>query len=339
MQGYTEKIREYAANETHIGLIENPDGIGEVGLSGQDKGKRLAVRFTLKVVDEIIEQARFQVFGCGFTIAACAAAAELCEGHSLQEIQHYSPADIEACLGGLPEERNYCANLASEALQAAINSIWKRAQPVTSAISAVAEDHEGSRVDRHDPFYRALLGTDVPPGIFYEDRLMFAGLLTLARQEHSSFAAALGVKVTDIDKIFAIYFPGFDPYQVRKTIHNTNSIPTEVNPDILHLLLSHISRDQNGKRGYISELLAKIISRRTTLPGHLWVSMGFLERPQLTAAIRRHLPTLAMANNKGMRWKRYLFKQVCDLNGGTMCKSPNCGECSDYAFCFAPEEC
>ncbi len=38
-----------------------------------------------------------------------------------------------------------------------------------------------------------------------------------------------------------------------------------------------------------------------------------------------------------MRWKRFFFKTVCDLNGGLMCKSPNCGVCSDYALCFAPE--
>ena len=45
----------------------------------------------------------------------------------------------------------------------------------------------------------------------------------------------------------------------------------------------------------------------------------------------------AEANNQNMRWKRFLYKQVCDRNGGMLCKSPTCGDCSDYAFCFAPE--
>jgi nitrogen fixation protein NifQ len=48
---------------------------------------------------------------------------------------------------------------------------------------------------------------------------------------------------------------------------------------------------------------------------------------------------LAAANSQNMRWKRYLFKQVCELGGGMMCKSPNCGECSDYSICFPdPDE-
>jgi nitrogen fixation protein NifQ len=66
--------------------------------------------------------------------------------------------------------------------------------------------------------------------------------------------------------------------------------------------------------------------------------MGLFERPQLSAAIHRHLPALFAANGKNMRWKRFFFKQVCDLNGGLMCKTPNCGECSDYALCFGEEE-
>ena len=89
--GYTEKILKYASDESHVGLLENPDGTGEVGLSGKDRGKRLAVRFTLKLNKEIVDVIRFQVFGCGYTIAACAVAAELGEGHSLQDISRFTP--------------------------------------------------------------------------------------------------------------------------------------------------------------------------------------------------------------------------------------------------------
>lgn len=338
MQGYTEKIRKYAANETYIGLLENPDGIGEVGLSGQNSGNRLAVRFTIKLDDDLIEKIRFQVFGCGYTIAACAAAAELSEGLSLQEIQKHSPAQIEQLLGGLPEERNYCAKLASQALQAAITSAQNGSTLISTEMHPEQKEEHTPRISRNDLFYNALLETPVPPGIFFEDRQMFAGLLTLATQENKTFATTIGLKPADIDKIFAIYFPGFDPDQMRKTIPKDNSTETTINQDVLNILLSHVSRDQSGKLAHISELLAKIIAARAAQPGHLWVAMGFRERPQLTAAISRHLPTLAIANSKGMRWKRYLFKQACELNGGTMCKSPNCGDCSDYSLCFDPED-
>jgi len=96
--------------------------------------------------------------------------------------------------------------------------------------------------------------------------------------------------------------------------------------------------DATGGMYQTSEWLARIIAARAARPGHLWTAMGFFKRQQLSEAIRRHLPTLAKANSQGMRWKRYLFKRVCDMNGGVMCKSPNCGSCSDYSLCFAPDE-
>ena len=104
-----------------------------------------------------------------------------------------------------------------------------------------------------------------------------------------------------------------------------------------YVLLSHVPDDGHGE-SVVAFWLARCLAARAAHPGHLWVAMGLFERPQLTAAIRRHLPSLAAANNKGMRWKRYLFKEACTLGGGVLCKSPNCGICSDYALCFAPEE-
>ncbi|MFO7765697.1 MAG: nitrogen fixation protein NifQ, partial [Pelovirga sp.] len=62
--------------------------------------------------------------------------------------------------------------------------------------------------------------------------------------------------------------------------------------------------------------------------------MGLFERAELGAAIKRHLPALFAANHQGMRWKRFFYKQICEQNGGMLCKSPVCGECSEYELCF-----
>jgi nitrogen fixation protein NifQ len=114
----------------------------------------------------------------------------------------------------------------------------------------------------------------------------------------------------------------------------TAGAPPEPNPDVLALLLDHAA---GGNRPE-STWLARIIAARSALPGHLWIAMGLFERPELSGAIHRHLPSLAAANTGNMRWKRFLFKQVCDLGGGVMCKAPNCRACSDYALCFAEGE-
>lgn len=337
MQGYSETILKYATNETHVGLLETPDGTGEVGLTGQNAGNRLAVRFTLNLEDQQVKDVRFQVFGCGYTIAACAAAAELSAGHSLRDVQHCTPKLIDNHLGGLPDERRYCAELANQALQSAIISAQNGATPVAAELRPEQGAEHRSRLDRNDPVYRALLETPVPPEISSEDRRMFAGLLTLALHEKGSIAAFLGLRVSEIKHILAVYFPGCAPELIAKFKQTTDSPALESNQDVLALLLAHVVRDQSVKRTDISELLAKTIAARSAQPGHLWVAMGFIERPQLTAAIRRHLPTLAIANSKGMRWKRYLFKQICNMNGGVMCQTPNCNDCSDYGQCFATE--
>lgn len=337
MHGYTDKIRKYATDETYVGLLENPDGTGEVGLTGSDIGKRLAVRFTLNVVRDHVKDIRFQVFGCGFTIAACAAASELSEGRRLEEIQLYGPKLIENRLGGLPEERDYCAELANQALQAAIISAQNGTTPIQTNLPAKQEDEHGPAISPQNPIYHTLLKTQVPLGIDEYDRQLFAGLLTVVIQEKLPLAASIGLTEDELSALLAYFFPSCDHSIFSQTVSETTPAP-DSNLDILIIMLAHVPCDATVGRTQTSEWLARAIAARLTQPGHLWVAMGFFERPQLTAAIRRHLPTLAAANYNGMRWKRYLFKQVCEMNGGLLCKSPNCGDCSDYAFCFAAED-
>jgi nitrogen fixation protein NifQ len=336
MQGYTDTILKYAADETHVGLLKNPDGTGEVGLTGQDVGKRLAVRFTLNIASNQVQDIRFQVFGCGFTIAACAAAAELSKGRSLDEIQLYDPKLIDKRLGGLPEDRDYCAELANQALQAAIISARNSGTPTQSNLSTEPEEDHGPRIGSDDRIYRSLLETATPLGIEELDRQMFAGLFATVSQEKGPLTAALGLTEDEISELLKTYFPGYGYSILNQSSADMSTLVT-VNLDILNILLAHVPCDSTGGKNQTSEWLARVIASRAAHPGHLWVAMGFFERAQLSAAIRRHLPTLAAANDKGMRWKRYLFKQVCEMNGGMLCKSPNCGDCSDYAICFAPE--
>ncbi|PLX87888.1 MAG: hydrogenase [Desulfuromonas sp.] len=336
MPGYTETILKYASDDTHTGILENADGTGEVGLSGKDVGKKLAVRFTLHTAENRIKKIRFQVFGCGFTIAACAAVAEIAEGITLADATHIDTWAINNRLKGLPEERSYCAKLAADALQAALASVQNHARPVATTQSVMHEE-TGARINPQDPLYLQLLDSG---GTAYDlvDCQMFAGLLTVASHEAGPVHAAVGLDEDSLRALLTRYFPGFDRSFLAVTGPKKSSTGRDINRDVLGILLSHVPNDTTQSRRQTSEWLARIIAARTAQPGHLWTSMGFFERPRLTEAIRRHLPALAMANNQGMRWKRYLFKQVCDLNGGMMCKSPNCGDCSDYRLCFAEED-
>ncbi|MHB1398136.1 MAG: nitrogen fixation protein NifQ [Trichloromonadaceae bacterium] len=332
MTGYTDLIRRYAADDRYIGSLDEADGIGEVGLGAEEAGRRLAVRFTLRVEKEAVAAVRFQVFGCGFTIAACAAAAELAEGRPLETALTIDAATVAATLGGLPEERSYCAALAVESLRAAVQSAHSGSAVQTSLQPATEDDH-GPRVDADDPIYRALVDSPASPEAAAEDRHLFACLLAVATQESPNLAIALGISDTELTELRATYFPAaaLTPSAANHTA------PAPMNEEVLELLLSHVPQDNQGNAHPPALWLAKILAARAAHPGHLWVAMGLFERPQLTAAIRRHLPSLAAANHQGMRWKRYLFKEICNRNGGLLCKTPNCGVCSDYALCFATD--
>ena len=336
MTGYSDTIRKYAADNSHVGQLDNPDGMGEVGLAGREAGQRLAVRFTLNVASRRIKDIRFQVFGCGFTVAACAAAAELVRGQPLEHIQTLTAGMIDRQLGGLPAERSYCAVLATQALQAAAASVAGGSERVRSDLSAIGQEQgdHAARITADDELYKALMATAAPADMTQEDRRLFAGVLTVASREPYPLAAALGVDEATCEKILETCFPGFERSAFAAKDPDNQATAPDVSQDVLALLLAHVPEEGSSFRLQLACWLARIIAARAAQPGHLWIAMGFFERPQLTAAIRRHLPGLAQANNQGMRWKRFLFKQVCEAHGGMLCKSPNCTDCSEYELCF-----
>lgn len=337
---YSENILKYVNDASRVGFIDKADGIGETGLEGANVGNRLAVRFTLSVYQGHIQKIRFQVFGCGFTIAACAAAAEYCEGKCIDNVARISSDAIHKHMGfALPPERSYCADLASEALRAAIKSAMGASRVVSTTIVSEGNDQH-ARVKESDFLYKALLAGCVPAMSQAEidDRQMFACLLTVASQDAWPVHKALGLDEKVLQRILATFFPGFDTSLLDEGRNKTFEPLPEINQDVLTLLLSYIAPDATVYQRQAGKLLAHLIAARAAFPGHLWVAMGFFQRPQLSSAIRRHLPLLAAANDKNMRWKRFLFKQVCDLNGGTLCKTPNCGDCSDYALCFVDDD-
>jgi nitrogen fixation protein NifQ len=336
MTGYTEKIRQWAMDNRYTGALIDADGIGEVGLGSSEAGTRLAVRFTLKTQLNRVTDIRFQVFGCGFTIAACAATADMSVGYTLEDINRINARQIDEALDGLPVERSYCAELAVEALHAAVKSARNGRHPVQTSLPG--ETDHGARVTSEDPVYAALINNPQPGYASCEDRHLFACLLAIAAREPHDTAQALGLDDNDMSAILDRFFPSVDRDILDRHTTPGEDPPPEINKDVLGILFSHIPDEGDSRELFVATLLCKILAARVAHPGHLWVAMGLFERPQLTAAIRRHLPTLAEANSQKMRWKRYLFKQVCDLNGGVMCKAPNCGVCSDYALCFAVDE-
>lgn len=334
MMGYTERIRHWAADTRRAGRLFDADGTGEVGLESEQIGRRLAVRFTLRVENDRVSDARYQVFGCGYSMATCAVAADLAVGSPLHDIREIDAGRLDAVLDGLPDERRYCADLAVEALYAAADSALSR---LTVTTSLPQRESHGPCISSDHSVYRLLMSSRQPDFVHDDDRHLFACLISVAAGEPYPTASALGLDEDTLESLLLLCFPGVHSADVAALSLPVSAASPECNEDLLSILLAQVPTGRGLNQLLVSCWLARILATRASLPGHLWVAMGLTERPQLTAAIRRHLPSLAAANRQNMRWKRFFFKQLCDLNGGTMCKAPNCGVCSDYAVCFAED--
>lgn len=71
---------------------------------------------------------------------------------------------------------------------------------------------------------------------------------------------------------------------------------------------------------------------------HLWQDLGLWSRPQLSAMLEYNFPELAAKNNQNMKWKKFLYKQLCEAEGLYLCRAPSCQVCIDYPKCYGPEE-
>lgn len=118
---YTEKVMDHFTSPRNVGVIEDADGIGEVG---NPKCGDI-MRFYIKVKDNIITDVKFKTYGCGAAIATSSIATELVKGKSIDEALKLTNKAVIEALDGLPPQKVHCSVLAEEAISAAIED-YKR---------------------------------------------------------------------------------------------------------------------------------------------------------------------------------------------------------------------
>lgn len=162
---------------------------------------------------------------------------------------------------------------------------------------------------------------------------IFACLVTLAIQESNASGATvgetLGLRSADLDALLAIY-------------PSTTSVALEAQPSIiefdeeeeqLRALFERYRADASLETGWLVSMLA----RRCMSPNHLWQDLGLSSRGDLNRLMRERFPALAARNAQNMKWKKFFYRCLCEMEGFSLCAAPSCAECSDYSACFGEE--
>lgn len=113
---YSEKVMEAFKNPKNVGEIENPDGSGTVGNASCGD----IMQITLRIVDDVIVDAKFKTFGCAAAIATSSTATEMVKGMTVEQALEVTNKKVVETLGGLPAQKIHCSVLAEEAIKKAI---------------------------------------------------------------------------------------------------------------------------------------------------------------------------------------------------------------------------
>ncbi len=179
--------------------------------------------------------------------------------------------------------------------------------------------------------FRAAAPIDADP--FWTEifsRLIAIGL-TEARDQGTTLASTLGLAGNDLLQAIVLHAP--HPLALEAAQRAGVAICDDEEQMVRDLLLAHTVDEARETRW-----LAAMIARRAMQPNHLWQDLGFADRSWLNDMLRRYFPTLHAGNTADMKWKKYFYRRLCEMEGFSLCTAPSCRECCDFDRCFGAED-
>lgn len=162
---------------------------------------------------------------------------------------------------------------------------------------------------------------------------LFAKMLASQALGQGALPTGLGLSPEDFARLLVRHFPHSGPLLELDPSHWPGAARMDERQDLLDLLLEHrASADES------ETWMAYIVTAACMGADHLWQDLGLWSRKDLSKLMTENFPHLAAKNVHDMKWKKFLYKQLCDREGVYVCRSPSCEVCADYANCFGPEE-
>lgn len=160
---------------------------------------------------------------------------------------------------------------------------------------------------------------------------LFAQMITSQIDGMGALPPGLGLDEKGFSELLATHFPKVE-LVIRHTEENVD--PRELErDDVLGLLFEH-----RAHRNMSEQWMAEIVTAACMASDHLWQDLGLWSREYLSRLMQQNFPTLAAKNVHDMKWKKFIYKQLCEQEGINACRSPSCEYCADYLNCFGPEE-
>ena len=118
---YSDKVMEHFLNPRNVGVIEDANGVGEVGNAKCGD----IMKMYLKIEDDVIKDVKSETCGCASAIASSSMATELIKGQPVDDALNLTNEAVAEALDGLPAYKMHCSVLAQEAIQSAIEDYRK----------------------------------------------------------------------------------------------------------------------------------------------------------------------------------------------------------------------
>ena len=119
---YSEVVMDHFKNPRNVGVIENPDGVGEVGNAKCGD----IMKIYLKIDNDVITDVKFETFGCASAIASSSMATEMIKGKPVSQALQLSNKAVAEALDGLPAHKLHCSVLAEEAIRSAVQDYYEK---------------------------------------------------------------------------------------------------------------------------------------------------------------------------------------------------------------------
>jgi len=145
---YSEKVMDHFSNPRNVGIIEDASGVGEVGNAKCGD----IMKIYLKIENDIIEDVKFETFGCGSAIASSSMATEMIKGKSIHEAMALTNAAVAEALDGLPAHKMHCSVLAEEAIKNALKDYFDK--------NGIPYDPDQFQEIDHDELHAAVHGDE-----------------------------------------------------------------------------------------------------------------------------------------------------------------------------------